>query len=136
MAFDKRTWQKQSRILDRLNHIEDYLASDDGGSGGGDDGGSGGGGGVLIISFAAIDENTYRMDKTVGEIWDAVNSGKTLWISTNSFPPATELVAVDQLVYGEYEGAWFFGTWNFEATADSEANLRLQYPESSEGGPT
>lgn len=99
---------------------------DDGGSGGG---GEGTGGGALIISYAAIDENTYRMDKTVGEIWDALNSGKTLWISTNSVSPATELIIVDQLVYGEYEGAWFFGTWSFEATANSEDNLRLQYPE-------
>lgn len=28
MAFTKRTWEKQSRILDRLNHIEEFLSGE------------------------------------------------------------------------------------------------------------
>ena len=28
MAFEKRTWQKQSRILERLDHIEEFLAGE------------------------------------------------------------------------------------------------------------
>ena len=59
MAYTKQTWQTGEVITaNKLNHMEDGIAS------------SGGGGGVLVVN-AVVGDSEVTLDKTWQEIYDA-----------------------------------------------------------------
>lgn len=64
MTYTKHTWETGEIITDeKLNNIEDGIANQD----------------TLIVNIV-VDENPKRLDKTWQEIYDAIDSGRIVYV--------------------------------------------------------
>lgn len=110
MAYEKQTWACGDTITaDKLNHMEDGIAN--------------AGGGALICEVIQ-EGNKTRLNKTFGEIKEAINSGRQVFArGVNAKGIET---TIPFIVFGVYPSGG--GAIQFDNTAALESETDSDYP--------
>lgn len=116
MAYEKQTWECGETITaEKLNHIENGIA----------DASSGGGGGTSepFVLEKVSEESSIRFNKTFGEIKEAFNSGKSIWVLDAIFEEGNMYAPIDAIGIGiapNGGGSVVVGNANYIADTDQD----------------
>lgn len=126
-VYPDKDKEADASYMERINqykHEGFHDVSEDGGSSG-DDASSGGGGGTSepFVLEKVSEESSIRFNKTFGEIKEAFNSGKSIWVLDAIFEEGNMYAPIDAIGIGiapNGGGSVVVGNANYIADTDQD----------------